>query len=199
MPWDSAGDRHFFSKKCKQTAYLRPIYNMRHNRQLEEGATYHVTARVNRGEMAFDEIAMRELFLAYVRRAKKKFSFSIFNFCVMGNHIHFAIKPLKDSSLPKIMQWLLGNFAKAWNKAHGVKGHLWGDRYWSKIIRSIRAFLRVFDYISRNPVKAGLAGRPEEWEFGGICHFIKGEMSILDIPPKIKAVYQAFISGRWLD
>jgi putative transposase len=140
--------------------------------------------------MAFDEIAMRHLFLDFVKRAKKKYAFAIYHFCIMGNHVHFAIKPGKGCSLSKIMQWLLGNFAKAWNKAHGVTGHFWGDRFFSRIIRGCRGFLRVFDYISENPVKAGLARRAEDWEFSGVCHFVKGETSILDIPPWLKAVYQ---------
>jgi putative transposase len=168
---------------------------MRHNRQLKPYAVYHVTARINRGEMVFNETAMRVLFLAFVKRVKKKYPMAIYNFCVMGNHIHFAIRPDKGSSLSKIMQWLLGNYAKEWNKVHGVKGHLWGDRFFSKIISTGRDFLRVFEYISHNPVEAGLAGRADEWEYGGVCHFIKGETSILDIPPLIQAMYQAFIYG----
>jgi putative transposase len=111
----------------------------------------------------------------------------------MGNHIHFAIRPDKDSSLSKIMQWLLGNYARAWNKAHGVRGHLWGDRFFSKIIKTREGFLRVFVYISRNPVEAKLVGRAEEWEDGGVSHFIKGETGILDMPPWLKAVYLAFV------
>jgi putative transposase len=165
---------------------------MRLNRQLEPNAVYHVTAKINRGEMVFNETAMRSLFLTFVTRVKKKHSFAIYNFCVMGNHVHFAVRPDADSSLSEIMQWLLGNYAKAWNKEHGVKGHLWGDRFFSRIIRGGMDFLRVFNYISRNPVKAGLVERPEEWEYGGVCHFVKGETSILDIPPWVKAVYQTF-------
>jgi putative transposase len=168
---------------------------MRHTRQLEQNAVYHVTARINRGEMVFNETAMKALFLAFVKKAKKKYPMAVYNFCVMGNHIHFAVRPGKKSSLSKIMQWLLGNYAKAWNKAHGVKGHLWGDRFFSRIIRDGRAFLHVFGYISRNPVEAGLAGRADEWEYGGVCHFIKGETSILDIPPWIQAAYQTLICG----
>jgi putative transposase len=168
---------------------------MRHNRQLEQNAVYHVTARINRGETVFNETAMKALFLAFVKKAKKKYPIAVYNFCVMGNHVHFVVRPGKDSSLSKIMQWLLGNYAKAWNKAHGVKGHLWGDRFFSRIIRDGRAFLHVFSYISRNPVEAGLASRADEWEYGGVCHFIKGETSILDIPPWIQAAYHAFICG----
>jgi REP element-mobilizing transposase RayT len=166
---------------------------MRKRRQLKQNAAYHVTARINRGEMVFNEIAMRILFLAYIKRVKKKHSFAIYNFCIMGNHVHFVIRPDKDSSLSKIMQWLLGNYAKAWNKAHGVKGHLWGDRFHSVIISDRRGFLKVFTYVSNNPVEAGLVVNARDWEAGGVCHFERGEMGILDIPPWLKAIYQTFI------
>jgi REP element-mobilizing transposase RayT len=182
---------------------------MRRNRHLEQNAVYHVTARINRGEMVFNEPAMRALFITFIKQVKKKYPMAIYNFCIMGNHIHFAIRPDKGASLSKIMQWLLGNYAKAWNKAHGVKGHLWGDRFFSTIIRTGRGFLHVFDYISKNPVKAGLAGRADEWEHGGVGqyvrghivrrHFVKGETTIIDIPPWLEAVYQAFIVGGWQD
>ena len=166
---------------------------MRHNRYLEQNAVYHVTARINRGEMVFREIAMRALFLTYIKRVKKKHSFAMYNFCIMGNHIHFVIRPDKNSSLSIIMQWLLGNYAKAWNKAHGVTGHLWGNRFFSKVIRE-ENFQRTFEYVSNNPVAAGLASRAEDWEDGGVCHFVKGETSILDIPPWLEAVYQTLLS-----
>ncbi|MDR2922779.1 MAG: transposase, partial [Treponema sp.] len=167
-------------------------------------AVYHVTARINRGEMVFNDPAMRKLFLSFIKRVKKKYPMAIYNFCIMGNHIHFAVRPDKDASLSKIMQWLLGNYAKAWNKAHGVKGHLWGDRFFSKIIRTCLAFRHIFNYISKNPVKAGLAAKAEDWEYGGVGqyvrrHFVKGETTIIDIPPWLEPVYHAFIHGCWQD
>ena len=90
---------------------------MRQNRRLRQNAVYHVTARINRGEFVFLDSDMRILFLTYIKRLKKKYSFAIYNFCIMGNHIHFVIRPDKDSSLSKIMQWLLGNYANNRNIA----------------------------------------------------------------------------------
>jgi REP element-mobilizing transposase RayT len=134
---------------------------------LLEGAEYHVTARINRGEMIFLTQADRALFIDVLKRAKKKYSFSLKNFCIMGNHVHFLIKPAPGVSLSKIMQWLLGVFAQLWNKRHGLSGHLWGDRFFSRIIIGILDFLRVFLYIDHNPVTAGLVEHPEQWEYGG--------------------------------
>ena len=152
---------------------------MRKNRQLLEGAEYHVTARINRGEKIFLAEEDRELFMGVLRRAKKKFNFSLKNFCIMGNHIHLLIKPGPGVSLSKIMQWLLGVFAQLWNKKHNLSGHLWGDRFFSRIILGILDFLRVFLYIDYNPVIAAMVEKPEQWQYGGLWHFKKGLTDIL--------------------
>ena len=68
------------------------------------------------------------------------------------------------------MQWLLGVFAQVWNKKHALSGHLWGDRFFSRIISGILDFLKVFLYINENPVTAGLVEHPEQWEYGGAWH-----------------------------
>ena len=154
---------------------------MRKNRQLLEGANYHVTARINRGEKIFLLREDRDLFMEILKRAKRKFNFSLKNFCIMGNHIHLLIKPGPGESLSKIMQWLLGVFAQMWNKRHGLSGHLWGDRFFSRIILGILDFLKVFLYIDYNPPVAGLIELPEQWEYGGLWHHRKGHTEIVEL------------------
>jgi len=154
---------------------------MRHRRILLEGAEYHVTARINRGEKIFLAQEDRELFMDILKRTKKKFNFSIKNFCIMGNHVHLLIRPGPGVSLSKVMQWLLGVFAQLWNKKHNKSGHLWGDRFFSRIIMGFLDFLHVFLYINYNPVMAGIAEQPEEWMYGGLWHYKKGRTDILSI------------------
>ena len=153
---------------------------MRKRRQLLEGAEYHVTARINRGEKIFLAQEDRELFMDVLKRAKKKFNFTLKNFCIMGNHVHLLIKPGRGESLSKIMQWLLGVFAQLWNKTHNITGHLWGDRFFSRIIMGIFDFLKVYLYIDYNPVTAGLVKKPEQWRYGGLWHHKKGSTEIID-------------------
>jgi REP element-mobilizing transposase RayT len=100
----------------------------------------------------------------------------------MGNHIHFLIKPGEDSNLSEIMQWIKCNFAKAWNKAHGRRGHVWGERFYSQIINGITDFLRVREYIVDNPVRAGLVGRAAEWIFGSLYYRLHRLSDLLDEP-----------------
>ncbi|MDR0543220.1 MAG: transposase [Dysgonamonadaceae bacterium] len=117
---------------------------------------------------------------------------------MLGNHIHLIIRPAKGESLSKIMQWILSVFARAWNKAHFVNGHVWGERFYSKIIEAADDFLEIFNYVSLNPVKAQLVKSAEEWEFGGIWHFISGETGILDISFCLERIYQEYCRSFYI-
>ncbi|MDR0720807.1 MAG: transposase [Treponema sp.] len=168
---------------------------MRHNRILKAGATYHVTARANRREMVMHCNAMRTLFLNTIKRAKKKYRFQIYNFCIMGNHIHLIIHPDCNESLSNIMQWILSVFAMAWNRKHFVTGHVWGERFFSKIINNFNEFFYAFLYISRNPVDAQLVYKADEWEYGGLWHFISGNREIIDtMSPLVLKIYHILLS-----
>jgi putative transposase len=152
---------------------------------LQEGAEYHVSARINRGEMVFIPQEDKELFLNVLKKAKKRYDFQVKNFCIMSNHLHLIIKPGKEESLSRIMQWILSVFAMAWNRRHHLKGHLWGERFFSKIIAGILDFLRTCMYIDDNPVKAGLVELPWQWEYGGLWHHRRGIVEIVDAPDPI--------------
>jgi len=52
--------------------------------------------------MILDSSSMKALFLDVVAKAKKRYSFRIENFTVMGNHFHLIIRPGKGESLSRI-------------------------------------------------------------------------------------------------
>ncbi len=159
---------------------------MRKSRHLEDGATYHVSAKINRGEYAFENDEIKNLFLEIIKRAKKKYLFSIQNFVIMGNHIHFLIKPKiiseskKYENLSRIMQWILSVFAMYFNKINKLTGHLWNSRFFSKIIDNIKQFLDTFKYISDNPVKANIIDKAENYRYGGMFYILRKIFDIID-------------------
>ena len=153
---------------------------MRQPRHLVDGAWYHVTVRANRGEMLLDHAEVRDLFLQFLAHARRRYRFEVSNFCVMGNHVHLLLRPYKGECLSAIMRWLLGNFARAYNKRRGWTGHFWGDRFHSRVLNGIRDFATAFCYIDENPVKAGLVARSVDWRHGGTWHSIRGREGYLD-------------------
>ena len=155
---------------------------MRKPRYIQEGATYHVTARTNRGEFILNTDEVKELFSRVVEDAKKIFEVELIQYTIMTNHVHLLIKPKGKTRLSKLMQWILGVFAIRFNKIFGLKGHVWYDRFKSKIITSFGQFVNTFHYISNNPVKAGLCSKAENYIWSGLYELKKGRLRLLDPP-----------------
>lgn len=68
---------------------------MRQPRHLVESAWYHVTVRANRREMFLDRGEVRDLFLVFLARARKRCRSEVSNSCVMGNMSIFCSGPAK--------------------------------------------------------------------------------------------------------
>jgi putative transposase len=135
--------------------------------------------------MIFTSTADKELLLTVFRQAKRKFHFQIFNFCIMNNHIHLLIKPGLGESLSKIMQWILSVFAMRWNRKHCLTGHVWGARFFSRIIEGILDYLKTFLYLDDNPVRARMVERPEQWRYGGLWHHKTRIGGIVEAPSRL--------------
>jgi REP element-mobilizing transposase RayT len=146
-------------------------------RKLKPYASYHVSTKINRDEIIFYG-AFSALFHEVVARCKKKYSFRVENFNIMGNHVHLMILPSKNSPLPKIMQWINSVFAKEYNKRTGQSGHVWKERYFSKIIETIRQFIATFEYIVKNPLEAGLVKYAKDYQSSGLYHYVHKKKSI---------------------
>ena len=131
---------------------------------------------------------MKTLFLSVVKRAKKKYGFEVENFCVMGNHFHLILRPRIGVSLSRLMQWIMSVFAMAWNRLHQLTGHVWGERFFSRVIEGLAEFLQVFGYIDENPVTAGLVDHEVEWPFGGLWHRRTGQRGIVEPATLLLAV-----------
>ena len=156
---------------------------MRKPREVKDGARYHVTARANRKEMILDSRGSKELFLEVLRRAKAKYRFRIENFCIMGNHFHLVITPGKGESLSAIMRWVMSVFAMAYNRIYGFTGHVWGCRFYSRIIAGLRELVAVFEYVDENPVKANQVEDKRLWRYGGLWQSRSGCRDIVEEEP----------------
>ena len=155
---------------------------MRKPRQLRSDARYHVVAKANHRELLLDDPS-KELFLATVTRAKKKFRFSVENFTVLGNDFHLNVHVPRGSSLSSIMKWTLGVFAMRWNRIHDNWGHFWGERFFSRIIENLADYVASFSYVDHNAVRANLAASPADWKYGGRWHHERDWRVVLDTLP----------------
>ncbi|MCX7774684.1 MAG: transposase [Rectinemataceae bacterium] len=168
---------------------------MRKPRQLLPGARYHVIARINRGEFLFRNEKFKELFLAILRRAKRKYRFAIETFCVMDSHVHLIIRPATGESLSRIMQWILSVFAQHYNRIHNLFGHVWCGRFKSYILHTDQQRLKAHAYIARNPVAAKMVPSICSYQYSAVSLILAGDFSLVERPPtEILLMYHALDS-----
>jgi len=151
---------------------------MRKKREFTTGAFYHVTSRTNDKTRVFENNLGRKIMLITLQDAKDKFKFRLTNFCIMPTHFHLLIKPINNTRLNIIIQWIKTISAKRWNFIHGSTDHLWGERYFSRAIKDSEEYGAIMNYIDQNPVVAGLAASPEEWK-ASAAFFKKSGISAL--------------------
>jgi putative transposase len=81
-------------------------------------------------------------------------------YVVMPNHVHMLITP--SIEIPKLTQSLKRHTARQANLILGLTGRtFWQDESYDRLVRDRDEFQRVIRYIGNNPVRAGLAARPD--------------------------------------
>ena len=134
------------------------------------GEFYHVINRANARLPIFFVEEDFQLFESIMEEAQEKFKIDILAYCLMPNHFHLVLSPRKDDGLQKFMQWLTLTHTQRWhikNKTTGT-GHLYQGRYKSFLIQDDDHLLAVIRYIERNPLRAKLVKKVENWGFSSL-------------------------------
>jgi REP element-mobilizing transposase RayT len=107
---------------------------MRQLRKLEQGVWYEIRTRINNREPLFRRAKALTIFTRVFQETMLRFVFKIRGLRLEDDWLTFYIKPEDGLELPDIMKWMKQVFAQRYNAAAGRIGHIWGDRYWSRIL-----------------------------------------------------------------
>jgi putative transposase len=88
----------------------------------------------------------------------------------MPNHFHLVVWPGEDGDLSRFMQWLTMTHSQRWHAhRHDVgRGRIYQSRFKSFPVQGDGHFLKVCRYVERNPLRAGLVRRAEDWPWGSL-------------------------------
>jgi putative transposase len=123
---------------------------------------FHVGARGNNKRSIFLNDDDRKRFLVLVGKVARKYAWSIYAYCLMGNHYHLVLR-LAEAGLSRGMCELNTAYAVGFNARHQRINHLFGRRFWSEHINTEAYLFEAIRYVIQNPVRAGLCGSCEEW------------------------------------
>lgn len=126
------------------------------------GCAHHVTQRGNDGQTVFVEDEDREVFLALLREASRRFAVAVEGYCLMSNHVHVIARPQTEEALGMAMKRTNQLYAQYVNRRYDHRGHLWQDRFFSCPLGEAH-FWKALAYVERNPVRARLCRKPWRW------------------------------------
>jgi len=123
----------------------------------------HILNRGNaRGEV-FHKSGDYHAFRTLLSTACRRIPMRVLAYCLMPNHFHLALWPQADGDLSRWMQWVLTAHVRRYHRHYGSSGHVWQGRFKAFPIQADGHLLTVLRYIERNPVRAGLVARAEDW------------------------------------
>jgi REP element-mobilizing transposase RayT len=79
----------------------------------------------------------------------------------------------KLSSLSEFIREIKVGFTRYYNKGHHRRGYFWGDRFKSVIVENGETLINCLAYIDLNPLRAGLADRPEDYRWNSLGYHIQ--------------------------
>lgn len=94
----------------------------------------------------------------------------ILAYCLMPNHFHLVLFPYRDGDLQKFMQWVTLTHTQRWHTKNNTvgTGHLYQGRYKSFGIEEDDHLLTVIRYVERNPLRAKLVTKAQNWDFSSL-------------------------------
>jgi putative transposase len=138
------------------------------------GLPHHVTQRGNGRARTFfgdDDYALyRDLLAAACREA----GVEVWAWCLMPNHVHLILVPADADGLRRALSRTHRRYAGAIQARRRRTGHFWQGRFGSVVLDEDHLAAAV-RYVSLNPVRARLVGRPEDWRWSSVRAHLHGK------------------------
>jgi putative transposase len=131
---------------------------------------YFLTLCTRQRKRLFSDAALVTAVLVVLRKACSTHFFNVYAYCFMPDHLHLILIGESDSAHLAPAVQAFKSLAAAAARELGVFD-LWQKGYYDHGLRSGESMEGAAWYVFMNPVRAGLAGRVEEWPFSGSFAF----------------------------
>jgi len=111
----------------------------------------------------FNEAEDFHFFKDLLIQAKLKAKFKIYHYCFMQTHFHLAVRmgDLKDFSYA--IRDIKRDYAYKFHTKYNLSGPIWHERFKSLLIENEDYLYACGKYIEKNPIKAQLVEKAEDW------------------------------------
>jgi len=165
---------------------------------------YHVVARGNNRQRIFRQPADYRFYLERLGRLLPQTETRCTAYCLMPNHLHLLLEP-ETRPLSRIMQRLQLSYSLHFNRQHRHVGHVFQGRYTAILCERDAYLLELVRYLHLNPVRAGLAKRPDGWLWSSYGAYVGVSQSPIELhmepvlgqfstdPRRARAAFREFV------
>jgi putative transposase len=140
----------------------KPARNAKPDEIVDSLRTFFATTKTHAGRRLLQSERNATLLIDVLRSYVAAHKFQLHDFVVMPDHIHLLITVGDRMTIEKAMQLIKERFSYLLKKEHGYLGEVWQRGFSEVRVDDTQSLEKHREYIAQNPVKAGLAERPDE-------------------------------------
>ena len=149
------------------------------------GIPHHVTQRGNGRAQTFFGDADYALYRDLLADSCRASEVEVWSWVLMPNHVHLILTPSDADGLRRALATTHRRYAGHIHARLNRSGHFWQGRCGAVAMDEahLAAALR---YVALNPVRAGLAARPEDWRWSSVHAHLGGGDGITQVGPVLE-------------
>ncbi len=134
------------------------------------GNHFHILARMFPEKNYTDEDIKKRV-EQFIKEGRKDTDNENDDIVFLDEDIPYYRNKLED--LSQFVKEIKQTFSRFYNKRHGRRGTLWGERFKSLIVENGETLINCLAYIDLNPVRAGLVDRPEDYRWNSLGYHMQ--------------------------
>ena len=163
----------------------------------EAEGVYHALNRGNARQRIFRKEADYEAFERILAEALSRCDVRLYSFVLMPNHWHMILRPNRDGEMGEFLRWITVTHTMRYHAHYHTSGHghVYQGRFKSFPIQNDGHFRTVCRYAERNPLRADLVQRAEDWRWGSLWRWRQAT----EPAPLLLSPWPVPRSPNWID
>ena len=154
---------------------------------------FFITRRLQPGRRKLSDSAFARL-ARVIDERRRKHGFLLTAWAFPPDHWHAILFPLHPLSISTVIESIKVGSTLRLNAGSNETGAIWQPRFFDRALRTVSEYNRKVEYIHLNPVKAGLASRPEDWPWSSV-HDYTGTINHAPVTPSGLSVDRVLLPG----
>lgn len=144
----------------------------RNAREKTKDAIFHIMARSISEVDLFKDKDDKKKYLSLVKKYQTLYKFRVYGYCLMDTHVHMIIDA-NGADISDVMHSINFSYALYFNIIHKRHGHLFQDRFRSRMVNNENYLFASSAYVHNNPTDIkGYEDCPEKYEFSSLSVYL---------------------------